>query len=125
MDFRQMTKIGARIGDDFDQLKYTGGYDHNYVLDKADGSLQLAARAQAAESGIHMDVYTTCVGVQFYAGNFVGGQKGKGGVEYVNRQGFCLETQYFPNSVNEKNFKQPFLSPGEVYESTTKYCFSV
>lgn len=125
MDFRQMTKIGARIGEDFDQIKYTGGYDHNYVLDKADGSLQLAARAQAAESGIQMDVYTTCVGVQFYAGNFVGGQKGKGGVDYVNRQGFCLETQYFPNSVNEKNFKQPFLSPGEVYESTTKYCFSV
>ena len=124
MDFRQMTKIGARINDDFDQLKYTGGYDHNYVLDKADGSLQLAARAKAAESGIQMDVYTTCVGVQFYAGNFVGGQKGKGGVDYVKRQGFCLETQYFPNSVNEKNFKQPFLAPGETYDSTTKYCFS-
>ena len=125
MDFRQMTKIGARINEDFDQLKYTGGYDHNYVLDKADGSLQLAARAKAAESGIQMDVYTTCVGVQFYAGNFVGGQKGKDGVDYVKRQGFCLETQYFPNSVNEKNFKQPFLSPGETYESTTKYCFSI
>lgn len=125
MDFRQMTKIGARINADFEQLKYTGGYDHNYVLDKADGSLQLAARVRAAESGIQMDVYTTCVGVQFYAGNFVGGQKGKGGVDYVKRQGFCLETQYFPNSVNEKNFKQPFLSPDETYESTTKYCFSI
>ncbi len=123
MDFRQMTRIGARIEDDFDQLKFTGGYDHNYVLDKADGTLQLAARARSAISGIQMDVYTTCVGIQFYAGNFVGGQKGKGGVDYVNRQGFCLETQYFPNSVNETSFKQPFLNPGEVYESQTNYCF--
>jgi aldose 1-epimerase len=125
MDFRQMTPIGARIRDDFEQLTFVGGYDHNYVLDKADGSLQLAARAKSNVSGIQMDVYTTCVGIQFYAGNFVGGQKGKGGVEYKNRQGFCLETQYFPNSVNEKSFKQPFLSPGETYESTTKYCFRV
>lgn len=125
MDFRRMTEIGARINDDFDQLKYTGGYDHNYVLDKADGSLQFAARAQSDESGIRMDVYTTCVGVQFYAGNFIGDQKGKGGALYHDRHGFCLETQYFPNSVNEKNFKQPFLAPGETYESTTKYCFSV
>ena len=124
MDFRQMTEIGARINDDFDQLKYTGGYDHNYAVDQADGSLQLIARAQSDISGIRMDVYTDCVGVQFYAGNFVGGQTGKGGVPYEKRQGFCLETQYFPNSVNEKNFKQPFLSPGETYESTTKYCFS-
>lgn len=125
MDFRQMTAIGARINDDFEQLKFGSGYDHNYVLDKADGSLQLAARAKSNVSGIQMDVYTTCVGIQFYAGNFVGGQTGKDGVAYENRQGFCLETQYFPNSVNEKNFKQPFLSPGETYESTTKYCFSV
>lgn len=125
MDFRQMSVIGARINDDFDQLKYTGGYDHNYVLDKADGSLRLAARAQSDESGIRMDVYTTCVGVQFYAGNYVGGQTGKGGVFYDRRQGLCLETQYFPNSVNEKNFQQPFLAPGEIYESSTKYCFSL
>lgn len=125
MDFRRMTVIGARINDDFDQLKYTGGYDHNYVLDKTDGSLQLAARAQSDESGIRMDVYTTCVGVQFYAGNYVGGQTGKDGVFYDKRQGFCLETQYFPNSVNEKNFQQPFLLPDEIYESSTKYCFSL
>lgn len=124
MDFRRMTPIGERIDDAFEQLKFTGGYDHNYVLDQADGGLQLAARARSAESGIQMDVYTTCPGVQFYAGNFVGGQTGKGGAVYENRQGFCLETQYFPNAVNEVNFKQPFLSPEEQYTSTTKYCFS-
>ena len=88
MDFRQMTAIGARINDDFDQLKYTGGYDHNYVLDKADGSLQLAARAHSDVSGIQMDVYTTCVGVQFYAGNCIAPQAGKEGTTYGKRSGF-------------------------------------
>lgn len=125
MDFREMTAIGARINDDFEQLKYVGGYDHNYALDGADGSLRLVVKAKSDVSGIHMDVYTTCPGVQFYAGNRVGGQTGKGGAAYHDRQGFCLETQYFPNSANEKNFAQPFLVPGETYESTTKYCFFV
>lgn len=123
MDFREMKKIGADIGADFAQLKYAGGYDHNFVLDKADGTLQLAARARAAHSGIGMDVYTDCVGIQFYAGNFVEEHKGKAGAEYGFRHGFCLETQYFPNAVNEENFKTPLLRPGETYQSTTKYCF--
>lgn len=123
MDFREMKKIGAEIGADFDQLIYAGGYDHNYVLDKADGSMQLAARARAVHSGICMDVYTDCVGIQFYAGNFVENHTGKEGASYGFRHGFCLETQYFPNAVNEKNFKAPLLRPGETYRSNTKYCF--
>ncbi len=125
MDFREMTPIGARINDAFDQLRYVGGYDHNYALDGANGSLRLAARAKSDVSGICMDVYTTCPGVQFYTGNYIGVQAGKGGVTYDDRQGFCLETQYFPNSVNDGHFRQPFLAPGEIYASTTKYCFSV
>ena len=125
MDFRKMKKIGADINADFAQLKYTGGYDHNYVLDKADGAMQLAARARAAHSGICMDVYTDCPGVQFYAGNFIGKQQGKGGADYDDRHGFCLETQYFPNAINEENFKKPILRVGETYHSVTKYCFSV
>ena len=91
MDFTTMKPIGQDINADFEQLHFTGGYDHNYVLDKADGSLQLAARAKSDVSGIQMDVYTTCVGVQFYAGNFIGDQTGKGGAEYHDRYGFCLE----------------------------------
>jgi aldose 1-epimerase len=123
LDFRTMKKIGANINDDFIQLKYAGGYDHNFVLDKADGSLQLAARAKAVNSGISMDVYTDCVGLQLYAGNFIGEQNGKDGVKYGDRHGFCLETQYFPNAINEENFKSPILNPGEKYHSVTKYCF--
>lgn len=125
MDFRKMKKIGADINADFAQLKHVGGYDHNFVLDGADGSMQLAARAKAAESGIAMEVYTDCPGIQFYAGNFIGNQVGKGGVSYGDRHGFCLETQYFPNAINEKNFAAPILKPDETYRTVTKYCFSV
>ena len=125
MDFRKMKKIGADIDTEFKQLAFTGGYDHNYVLDKADGASQLAARAKAARTGICMDVYTDCVGVQLYTGNYIGEQTGKGGASYGFRHGFCLETQYFPNAVNEPNFKTPVLKQGEEYHSMTKYCFSV
>lgn len=125
MDFRKMKKIGAEIDADFDQLNYAGGYDHNFVLDKADGTMQLAARAKAAESGICMDVYTDCVGIQFYAGNFIKEHGGKDGVTYNFRHGFCLETQYFPDAVNQPEFKAPVLRPGETYRSVTRYQFGL
>ncbi len=125
MDFRRMKKIGEEIEADFEQLHFGMGYDHNFVLDKADAVLQLAARAKAAESGICMDVYTDCIGMQLYSGNFVEHHSGKGGAVYGKRQGFCLETQYFPNAINEKNFVSPILKAGDTYKSTTKYCFSV
>ena len=123
MDFRNMKRIGEEIGADYQQIVYAGGYDHNYVLDKADGTMQLAARAMSKESGITMDVYTDCPGIQFYSGNFITDHQGKEGVEYGFRQGFCLETQYFPNAVNEEQFEAPVLKPGEEYVSATKYSF--
>lgn len=125
MDFRRMKKIGDEIEADFEQLHFGMGYDHNFVLDKADETLQLAARAKAAKSGICMDVYTDCIGMQLYSGNFIQNHTGKDGVVYGKRHGFCLETQYFPNAINEKNFVAPILKAGEIYKSTTKYCFSV
>lgn len=125
MDFRKMKKIGQDIDADFAQLHYAGGYDHNYVLDKAEQTMQLAARAWARESGIAMDVYTDCVGLQLYTGNFMKTQQGKDGAVYDFRHAFCLETQYFPNAVNEPNFKAPILRPGEIYRSKTSYCFGV
>jgi aldose 1-epimerase len=125
MDFRNMTVIGARINDDFEQLKFVKGYDHNFALDKADGTMRLAARTRSPKTGICMDVYSDLPGIQFYAGNCVYDQKGKGGVTYHKRQGFCLETQYFPNAINIENFEKPILRPGETYRTTTKYCFSV
>ena len=124
-DFREMKEIGRDIEADDTQLRYAGGYDHNYALDKADGTMQLAARARGAKSGICMDVYTDCVGIQLYTGNFITPQTGKGGVQYDRRHAFCLETQYFPNAVNEKNFKSPVLKAGDTYRSVTKYCFGL
>lgn len=123
MDFRKKKEIGAEIEADFAQLKYVGGYDHNYAIDGADGTMRLAARAAGAKSGIGMEVYTDCVGIQLYAGNFITDMQGKEGAHYGARCGFCLETQYFPNAVNEPNFKSPVLRPGETYDSTTKYRF--
>ena len=87
--------------------------------------MQLAALARGAKSGICMDVYTDCVGIQLYTGNFITPQTGKGGVQYGKRHAFCLETQYFPNAVNEKNFKSPVLKAGDTYCSKTKYCFGL
>lgn len=125
MDFNCMKEIGRDINDDDEQLKYVGGYDHNYVIDRIGDGMELAAVAKCRESGISMEVYTDCIGVQFYAGNFIGDQIGKGGAVYGDRHGFCLETQYFPNAVNEKNFASPILRAGEIYETDTIYRFMV
>ncbi len=125
MDFNCMKEIGRDINDDDEQLKYVGGYDHNYVIDRIGDGMELAAVAKCRESGISMEVYTDCIGVQLYAGNFIGDQIGKGGAVYGDRHGFCLETQYFPNAVNEKNFASPILRAGEIYETDTIYRFMV
>ncbi len=126
MDFTKSTKIGERIEADFDQLKYVFGYDHNYCVDGYDGkTMNHCAVAYCEESGIQMDVYTDCVGMQLYAGNFIGNVTGKGGVTYGKRHGFCLETQYYPNAANDTRFVQPILKVGEKYDTKTKYVFSV
>lgn len=125
MDFRREHRIGERIEDAFEQLAYAGGYDHNYVLDKAEDAMQLAAVARSEESGIVMEVYTTCPGMQFYSGNFIDHENGKEGTDYQKRQGFCLETQYFPNAINEVRFPSPILKAGESYRSQTAYHFLI
>jgi len=119
MDFRQPVAIGARI----DQVK--GGYDHNYVLNNADGSLRLVARVQAPVSSRVMEVFTTEQGLQFYSGNFLdGSNKGKDGKVYNRHYGFCLETQHFPDSPNKPGFPLVILRPGQEYRQLTIYKFS-
>jgi aldose 1-epimerase len=126
MDFRQLTPIGARIEQDDEQLRFGGGYDHNWVLDSADGFPILAARVQEPTTGRVMEVYTTEPGIQFYSGNFLDGSiTGKGGKVYQKRNGFCLETQHFPDSPNQPNFPSTVLKPGEKYQTTTMYKFIV
>lgn len=128
-DFRQPTAIGARIDADNEQIRFGPGYDHNFVLNRADAlaaSLTLAARVTEPRSGRVMEVFTTEPGIQFYSGNFLDGSlTGKGGVAYEHRTGFCLETQHFPDSPNKPGFPSTILRPGETYHSRTVYKFSV
>ncbi len=118
MDFTKPMPIGARIA----QVK--GGYDHNYVLNNSDGSLALAASVYEPKSGRVMEIFTTEPAIQFYSGNFLdGSNKGKGAV-YNKHDGFCLETQHFPDSPNKPNFPSVVLRPGEKYTHLTVHKFS-
>lgn len=125
-DFTKMTAIGARINSDDEQLKFGKGYDHNWVLERADkGGLQVAAEVFEPASGRVLEVLTTEPGIQFYSGNFLDGTvTGKRGQLYGYRTGFCLETQHFPDSPNHPNFPSTILKPGEVFRSTTVLRFA-
>lgn len=124
MDLTTAKKIGAEINADFEQLQLTGGYDHNWVIDNQNDGLTLFATVKAPRSGRVMKAYTTLPGFQFYAGNFVEEQQGKGGAVYGKRHGFCLETQYYPDSVHHDNFPSCVFG-GEAgdYDSVTVYAF--
>jgi aldose 1-epimerase len=126
-DFRKPTAIGARIDQEDEQLKFGGGYDHNFVIRRsADAGESLAARVVEPISGRGMEVWTTEPGVQFYTGNFLGGKvTGKGGATYPKRSAFCLETQHYPDSPNKPAFPSVVLEPGALYHTITKYKFSV
>ncbi|MCD7745094.1 MAG: galactose mutarotase [Lachnospiraceae bacterium] len=125
MDFLTAKPIGLDINADFEQLKFVGGYDHNYVLPDCGGAVQKFAEAYREESGICMEVFTDCCCVQFYAGNGMTEQAGKNGATYYKRQGFCLESQFAPNAINEPAFLSPVLKAGEKYDTQTSYRFSV
>lgn len=123
MDFTKAKAIGQDINADFEQLKLTLGYDHNFVIDGADGSLKEIAVAEDPKSGRKMKVFTTLPGVQFYAGNCIGEDTGKDNTPYGPRKGFCLETQYYPDNIHHPNFPQSVFGPGRDYESVTVYQF--
>ncbi len=124
-DFTTSTAIGARIGQEDEQLAFGKGYDHNWVVNKAPGEVALAARVLEPGSGRILEVFSDQPGLQFYSGNFLNGTlKGKGGKVYEFRHGFCLEPQHFPDSPNKPEFPPVTLKPGEVYKNTILYRFS-
>ena len=126
MDFRQPTPIGARIDNEFIQLKYGKGYDHNWVLNTKGDVSQVCATLESPQTGIVLDIYTNEPGLQFYAGNFLDGTvKGKKGIVYNRRASVCLETQKYPDSPNKPEWPCTLLKPGEKYESRCIYKFSV
>ncbi len=124
-DFRQPHAIGERIGASDEQIVLGGGYDHNFVLDRAGEGLSPAARVTEATSGRVMEVLTTEPAIQFYTGNFLDGAiRGKGGKVYGRRSALCLETQHYPDSPNHPDFPTTELKPGAPYRSTTVFRFS-
>lgn len=124
LDFTKPTRIGKRI----EELTDTGalGYDHNFVLnprEDADKELNFAAFLKDPESGRTLRIMTSEPGIQFYSGNFLNGQQGKGGKTFAHRSAVCLETQHFPDSVNHDNFPSTILEPGKTFESATLLIF--
>ena len=117
-DFRTAKPIGRDINEDYDALKLQGGYDHNFEV-----WCNPCAVLHDPESGRTMEVTTDCCGIQFYAGNFLEGEKGKDGARYNYRGAVCLETQFFPNALNNPAWKQPITKAGETYRSVTVYTF--
>lgn len=124
-DFTVAKTIGQDIEKEDIQLGYGNGYDHNFAIDKESQGMEKVATVVGDDTGIQMDVYTDLPGIQLYTGNFIGGQKGKDGAEYEARGAFCLETQYFPDAVNQVNFASPVYEAGQKYDSTTIYKFSI
>lgn len=122
-DFRTAKRIG-------EHLTQTGlvptGYDTNFVLDRREAGLAHAATVREPGSGRVLDVFTTAPGLQVYSGNFLDGSlTGKGGHVYQQYGGMCLEPQTFPNAINEPGFPSPVLRPGQTYQHTLEYRFSV
>ena len=129
LDFRRPTPIGARIDQEYDQLKRAGGYDHAYVLNRSDGGgLQWAATVHEPSSGRVMDVWTTEPSLQFYSGNFLEGKAprdlGKGNSLYGRHSAFCLEPQQYPDAPNHPNFPSTVLKRGEWHSGRIVYRFS-
>ena len=124
LDFRSPHPIGQRIETDDEQLRRGAGYDHNFSIDGADGTLIPAAIVTDPASGRSLEVLSTEPGVQLYTGNFLDGSHlGKAGRRYGRRGGFCLETQHFPDSPNRPEFPSTILRPGRTFHSTTVYRF--
>ena len=125
-DFRTPTAIGARINQGDEQLKFGGGYDHNWVMNKGLGEYGLMARVYEPSSGRVMEVFSTEPGLQFYSGNFLDGKlTGKRGWVYQFRNGFCMEPQHYPDSPNKPEFPSVVLKPGQTYRNVIVYKFSV
>jgi len=127
LDFTKPTAIGARIDDStFEAIRFSGGYDHNLVLNTKGDINTLAAKVVSPSNGITMEVYTTEPGIQVYTGNFMDGSNiGKKGIAYQRRTALCLETQHYPDSPNHPNFPSTELWPDSLYKSQTIYKFGV
>jgi aldose 1-epimerase len=128
-DFRQSAPIGARLDWPHAQLARAGGFDHCYVLRDAPHAAAGAETAQMRQvacaydpgSGRELTVSTDQPGLQFYTGNFLNGDTGRGGIAYQQHAGLCLEAGGFPNQVNMAEQEQVIVRPGNAYQQRTAY----
>ena len=124
MDFRKPKALGQDISSDYEQLKFGGGYDHNFVLGNGQGEYREAASAYAGDSGIRMTVSTDLPGIQLYTSNGLDNEMGKDDAVYGRRSAVCFETQFWPDTINKENFPGGVLREGETFTSRTTYAFS-
>lgn len=126
-DFTIAKPVGQEIGARDPQLAAGKGYDHNFVLNRFDGKINLAARASDPDSGRILKVYTDLPGVQFYTGNSLSETQAacKGGTKYGPRTGLCFETQFYPDAVHHPDWPQPVFDAGQEYHHFTIYKFAV
>jgi aldose 1-epimerase len=118
LDFSKAKPIGRDI-------EAAGGYDHCFILTDESEGLKKVARVVEPKHGRVMDVETTLPAVQLYSGNFLNGSDiGKGGVAYERHAGFCLETQYYPDSVNNAHFPSAIFTKERPFKHTTVFTFS-
>lgn len=108
-DFRKMRRIGE------------GFYDHNFALN--DGTL--CAEVYEPCSGRTLRITTDMPGVQFYAGGCLTQRRGKNGAVYSENCGFCLETQFFPDSPNKPDFPSCVLRGDEMFMKKTVLKFGI
>ena len=125
-DFRNATKLADVIAqtEENDQLKAGHGVDHNFNINDPEVGLRFACEVVAPESGRIMNVFTDMPAMQFYAGCCLESvNEGSCGRKYDRFEGFCLETQYAPDSINHENFPDSVLYAGEKYDFTTVFSF--
>jgi aldose 1-epimerase len=125
LDFRNAKPIGQDIESTLENMGFSHGYDHNFVLSHREGGMERAATAADPVGGIVMDTITDQPGVQLFTPTDFTGMRGKGGIEYGPRPGFCLETQHFADAMSHPDFPSIVLHAGEIYSTETVYAFRV
>ena len=126
LDLRNFTRIGKMINQNFQQINFAKGYDHNFVLSNNKAkNIKKVAELIGDKTKIKMCVKTDLPGLQFYSGNFLDGSyEGKNGFKLTRNSGLCLEPQYFPDSPNHTHFPSTILKKGDVYAHNIIYGLS-
>ena len=126
LDLRKLTRIGKMINQNFQQMNFAKGYDHNFVLNNNKANnIKKVAELIGDKTKIKMIVKTDLPGLQFYSGNFLDGSyEGKNGFKLTRNSGLCLEPQYFPDSPNNSHFPPTILKKGDVYAHNIIYSLS-